>query len=205
MPFIPAPNTLQVRMRGNWGTQLWENTLYFEGSAGVSTALANQLGAALVTWWGTHFQPILSNSLALGQVYITDMTADNSFVVVYTTGLPLVGQNTTESLPYNCAFVVSLRTANRGRSGRGRNYVPGLTEAQQAGSTIAAGTRTTLVAAYQLLVGAGVFVPGLDLSVVSRRHNKQDRVTCLVQPVVSVTSIDAIMDSQRRRLPGRGR
>lgn len=205
MPFIPAPNTLQARLRYNWGTQLVENTLYFEASAAVSVALANQLGAALVTWWGTHFAPISSNLMGLLQVYITDLTTDNSFVVAYSTGLPLVGQNTTEALPFNCAFCISLRTANRGRSGRGRNYVAGLTEAQQSQSVIAAATRTTIVAAYQLLVGPGLFVGGLELVVVSRRHNKQDRLSCLIQPVTNVLAVNDIMDSQRRRLPGRGR
>lgn len=205
MPFIPAPNTLQARLRFNWSTQLVENTLYFEGSAGVSVALANSLGAALVTWWGTHFAPISSNLMGLLQVYITDLSADNSFVVPYSTGLPIVGANTTEALPFNCAFCISLRTDHRGRSGRGRNFIAGLTEAQQNASIINAATRTTIVAAYQLLVGAGTFVPGLGLSVVSKRHNGIDRVTALVQPVTAVLAVNDVMDSQRRRLPGRGR
>jgi len=99
MAFIPAPNVLQARMRYNWGAQLIENTLYFVGSAGVTVALANSLGAALVTWWNTNFKPITSNLMALDQVYISDLTADNSFTVAYSTGLPLVGTNATEALP----------------------------------------------------------------------------------------------------------
>jgi len=205
MPFIPAPNTLQARMRYNWGVQLIENTLYFEGSAGVSVALANSLGAALVSWWNTNFKPITSNLMALDQVYITDLTADNSFTVPYSTGLPLTGTNATEALPFNCALCISFRTANRGRSGRGRNYVAGLTEAQQAASVVAAATRLSIVTAYQALVGAGTFVPGLGFSVVSRFHNGLPRAQCLVQPITNVLAVDDILDSQRRRLPGRGR
>ena len=205
MAFIPAPNVLQARMRYNWGAQLIENTLYFVGSAGVTVALANSLGAALVTWWNTNFKPITSNLMALDQVYISDLTANNSFTVAYSTGLPLVGANATEALPFNVAYCVSFRTANRGRSGRGRNYVAGLTEAQQAASVIAAGTRTTIVTAYQGLVGAGTFVAGLQFCVVSRFTNNAPRVTALIQPITNVTTIDDILDSQRRRLPGRGR
>lgn len=205
MPFVPASNTLQARLHFNWGTQQIENSLYFQGSAGVTPALATSLGTALVSWWSTNFRANTSNLMALNNINITDLTAENSFVVVHQTGLPLVGQDTAEALPFNCAFCVSLRSANRGRSGRGRNYIAGLTETKQAASVIDATLRTNIVAAYNLLVGAGTFVPGLQLVIVSRFHLGLPRAAALVQPVTTVLSVDSTMDSQRRRLPGRGR
>ena len=205
MPFVPAPNTLEARLRYNLGTQLIENTLYFQGSAGVTTTLANTLGTNLITWWNTNFKAATSNLMALLQVYITDLTFQNSFTVSVTAGLPSVGTSIVEALPFNCAMCISFRSNNRGRSGRGRNYVAGLTENDQAGSTIVAGRVNGAVTAYTALIGAGTFTAGLQFVIVSRFNGGIPRAQALVQPVTNVLSVDSIIDSQRRRLPGRGR
>lgn len=205
MAFVPAANTLEARLRYNWGTQLVENTLYFEGSAGVTTILASTLGNNLINWWNTNFKANATTILTLTQVYITDLTAQDSFTVSVTTGLPSSGTSISESLPFNCAFCISFRTAFRGRSGRGRNYVPGLTEGDQSGSIVTSARSTALVNAYALLIGAGTFTPGLQWVVVSRFTNKLPRPQALVRPIMNVLAVDSIMDSQRRRLQGRGR
>jgi hypothetical protein len=205
VPFVPAPNTLEARLRYNIGTQLIENTLYFQGSAGVTTTLANTLGTNLITWWNTNFKASTTNLMALDQVYLTDLTFQNSFTVSVTAGLPSVGTSAIEALPFNCALCISFRTNNRGRSGRGRNYVSGLTENDQAASVIAAGRVSAAVTAYTALIGAGTFTPGLQWCVVSRFNGGIPRAQALVQPITNVLAVDNVIDSQRRRLPGRGR
>jgi hypothetical protein len=205
MTFVPAANTLEARMRFVWGTQLAENTLYFQGSAGVTTTLATTLGNNLINWWNTHFKAPSPTNFGLNQVYITDLTSQTSFTVTVTTGLPSLGSSTVESLPFNCAMCISFRSANRGRSGRGRNYVGGLTEADQASSVIVSSRVTGAVTSYQQLIGAGTFTPGLQFVIVSRFQNKLPRPSALVQPVINVLAVDSIIDSQRRRLQGRGR
>jgi len=121
------------------------------------------------------------------------------------TGLPSAGTSAVDPLPFNCAHCVSFRTANRGRSGRGRNYVMGLSDSEAAASAIQT-TRLNLdVNAYAALVGAGTFVAGLQFCVVSRYSGGAPRSVALIQPITSVLSVDATIDSQRRRLPGRGR
>jgi len=204
MAFIPAVDCLMAELRFNAGANRAENTLYFQGSAGVSTSLATSLGAALKSWWDTNFKARTWSGWSLNEVYITDLTTQTSFTVSYTTGLPLAGTAVGDGLPYNCAHCVSLRTANRGRSGRGRNYILGLLETDTNGSTISAGRQSADVAAYNLLVGAGTFVAGLQLVVCSRFHANAPRATALLQPVTNVLSVDNIVDSQRQRLPGRG-
>jgi|SRR5215831_11988719 len=203
-PFVPAPNTLQARMRYVQFGQITENTLYFEGSAAVDVPLATTLGNNLIGWWVTHFQAQASNQFALLQVYITDLTTQTSFTVAVTTGLPATGASTVEALPNNVAFCVSFRSRNRGRSSRGRNYVGGLTEADTNASQMIASRASSIVASYQVLIGAGTFTPGLELVVVSRFTNKNPRPSALIQPVIAILAVDNIVDSQRRRLPGRG-
>lgn len=205
MAFVPVPNTLMAELRFLYGTVKAENTLYFTGSAGVTPALASSLAAQLAAWWNTNFKTPSPTIMNLSEVYITDLTTQTSFTVSYTTGLPSAGLSAVDPLPFNCAHCVSFRTAQRGRSGRGRNYVMGLTDSEANASVIQT-TRLNLdVAAYQALIGAGTFVAGLQFCVVSRYTNGAPRTVGLAIPITSVLSVDTIIDSQRRRLPGRGK
>lgn len=205
MPFVPAANTLQAELRYNYGSSLAENVLYFQGSAGVTVALATTLGNNLIGWWNTNFKARMPTQVVLREVYVTDLTTQTSFTVSVTTGLPSAGTALQDPLPFNCALCVSLRTANRGRSGRGRNYVLGLLETEVSANTVASTTVSPTLTAYNLLVGAGTFTPGLQLVIVSRFTNKLPRANALVQPVTNAVILDSVVDSQRRRLPGRGR
>lgn len=205
MAFVPAPNTLQAELRYLYGSQQCENVVYFTGSGGVTPALATSLGAALVAWWNANFKASSPTTMALREVYLTDLSSASSFTVSYVTGLPSNGTNVGDPLPFNCAHCVSFRTANRGRSGRGRNYVTGLIDTDALANTLIAGRVTTDVNAYAALVGAGTFVAGLQFVVVSRFSGGAPRPTALIQPITSVLSVDTTVDSMRRRLPGRGR
>lgn len=204
MPYVPVPDTLQAELRFTWAGQQVENTLYFTGSAGVTPSLATDLGDALIGWWTGQFAPIMSNTLTLVEVFLTDLTTNTSFTVSDTSGLPVTGASTTDSEPNNVSLCVSFRTVQRGRSGRGRNYVPGLTEAQVNGNVVGATTISDITGAYSILLGAGSFVAGLQWVVVSRFHNGVERTTGLAIPITTVLVVDNIVDSQRRRLPGRG-
>lgn len=194
-----------AELRYTYGSAKMENVLYFQGSAGVTPALATTLGNSLISWWNTNFKPGASNQFSLVEVHITDLSTQTSFTVTVTTGLPSVGSSTVEGLPFNVAFCISFRTANRGRSGRGRNYVAGLTEADTQFSTIISTRRAAWVTAYGLLMGAGTFVAGLQWCVVSRFTQGLPRQNALVQPITAVLAVDDTTDSQRRRLPGRGK
>lgn len=205
MAFIPAPQTIQAEMRFLASTQKVENVLYFQASAGVTPALMTTLGNALVTWWNANLKTHVSTAVSLNEVYLTDLSTETSPTVSYVTGLPSAGGNASESMPFNVSLCISFRTANRGRSGRGRNYAIGLTEGDVAGNSVLSGFTTPLTTAYTALIGAGTFVAGLQFCVVSRRFHKADRTIALVQPVTSVVLVDTVVDSQRRRLPGRGK
>lgn len=204
MPYVPALNTAMAELRFLWSTQKVENTLYFEASAGMSTTLMTNIGNGLVTWWQTNVRPSMSNALTLSEVYLTDLTTQTGPTVSIPVTSNNVGQDVGEALPFNCAFVITLRTANRGKAGRGRNYIPGMTLSSVSSSTVELTFANAMSAAYTALVGAGAVAAGAQLVVVSRFLNGSPRSQALVQPVTSVLYIDRIVDSQRRRLPGRG-
>lgn len=205
MAFVQVPNTLMVELRGLCEGSRMENTLYFTGSAGVTTTLATTLAANLVGWWNTSYKVQVAGTFSLTEVYVTDLTTQTSFTVSYTTGLPSTGTMAGDQNPANVALCVSFRTVNRGRSGRGRNYAFPATEGASTASYFTASYVNAVVAAYQLFIGAGTFTPGLQWVVVSRYSNGVARPTGLTQPVTAVLSVNNNVDSMRRRLPGRGR
>lgn len=182
-----------------------ENTLYFTGSAQPDSVLAGQLATALVTWWTNNIRLFVSSDMTLTEVFITDISSQEGFTLSHVVSPPLAGTAIGESLPSNVALCISFRTAFRGRSGRGRNYVAGCTEANCAGSFFSTAYVNAMVSAYGLLMGAGNFVPGLGWTIVTRHFNGQPRPIGLSRTVTAVLSVNNSCDSQRRRLPGRGR
>lgn len=205
MPFVPAPNVAQAELRFTLGTQKAENVLYFEASAGISTTLMGNLAAALDAWWKANLKASASSSVVLTEVYVTDLTTDTSPTLSRLVLAPATGTDVGTVLPNNVAYCVQFKTGHRGRSGRGRNYIMGLTTGTVTGNTLSGPAQTVFLNAYSLLIGAGTFVAGFQWGVLSRIHNGADRAAGLFQPITSVNVFDATVDSQRRRLPGRGR
>jgi hypothetical protein len=203
MPFVPATNTVMAEMRYIWIGQKCENTLYFYNSSGWSLSTMATLATQLFTWWGTALKAQQVALCALNEIYITDLTTNTSPTHSYVPASGNVGTNAGTSVPNNVAVCVSLRTAARGRSARGRNYVLGLPTTAVVNSGITAANKNAIEATYQALVSGASPTTGI-LSVVSRYENNAPRATALVRPVVSAVIVDDYPDSQRRRLPGRG-
>jgi hypothetical protein len=122
-----------------------------------------------------------------------------------------VGTSTPNIYALGSTFVVSFRTDLRGRSFRGRNYVIGLTEDMVDGNSLEAGVSEPWRLAYAHL---GTLVADIDWTwvVVSRFSGVSGsppeptpRVAGVTTPITSVVVVDQFIDSQRRRLSGRGR
>lgn len=204
MTFVPVPDTVQVNLVYLWDQQQVENTLYFHNNAGADSTNVPALLEQINTWAREELLPLLNTSLALIQIIGRILDAVDSLSFISTTSLPAAGSTTGTSVANNVSYVLSLRTALAGRSFRGRNYVPGLSESVTTHNHIDAGERTALLDAYETL-RAGVAEPdGWEMVVVSRFHDNAPRVTGLATPVVAITTFDDVLDSQRRRLPGRG-
>lgn len=204
MPFVPGPDVAQVELVMSLDGQIIENTLYFQSSADLSIELMGDLANALLGWWEDQIAPGVSESLALTQVVVTDLSTQTSPGILVPAVPAITGDGTSPALPNNVALVVSFRTAFRGRSSRGRNYVAGLQESQTTQSHIDAGVADFFADAYAQLIGPGTLVAGLQWGVFSRFTNGNPRTTGLFRPITSVTVVDNTLDSQRRRLPGRG-
>jgi hypothetical protein len=101
------------------------------------------------------------------------------------------GSDTSDPLPPACAIVVSLRTSENSRRGRGRFYLPGVPDSGVSTGGILVGSLVTdLLTDFQAF-GTACFVVGFVPAVYSRTDG--------VQRAVSTVSVDPVLDTQRRR------
>lgn len=203
MPFIPVPNVVMAEVRMSLDFQRIENTLYFEFSTPPTPGNLISLGNDLEGWFTSLFAPVVSSALALREIYLTDLTSVTGGTFTQVPATLITGGQSSEALPNSVALSVSFRTAQRGRSFRGRNFLPGLTDAQVAQNTVTVGALGVIQNAYNQLP-ASLGGSGATWVVVSRFTGGAPRVTGLATPVTAVVIVDPTVDSQRRRLPGRG-
>lgn len=203
MPYIPVENTVSIEMIYSFNSQVCENVLHYRKGAAWSLSEATDLCDAIKAWWSATLDSYISVDVSLTQLRVTNLETQDGFVLNYGTGLPLPGAAAGASLPNNCCLVITKRTAKRGRSFRGRIYVPGMTETFVTGNTVTSGTVTGLVNAFNAMKAVTVGATTADMVVVSRFTGNAPRVTGVTEAITGFTS-DGTIDSQRRRLPGRG-
>lgn len=206
MPFVPVPDCVRAKFEGRVDGQQVINTLYFRHTTGpISMSDMNALNVALSTWYGGLIIPNLNVAYSGVRVTCQGLTNANGLV----TEQSLAGNDgliTGEALPNNCTMAVSFRTGSAGRSRRGRNYVPVLSDSEVTGNFIDTAFAEAIVDGYGELIFPGTSLPGGWIwVVVSTITNGEPRVEGEFHEVFSVLVTDLVVDSQRRRLPGRGR
>jgi hypothetical protein len=203
MPFIPVPGTALIEVVVSLDGQTCENTLYFNKAGAWTAEDLTALGNAVITWWADNMAPLISSAVTFVLVRATDLTTDTSASVVVPPAVALAGGNSGAPGPNNSAFVLKFNTAGRGRSSRGRNYVLGFSELDVTISHISSVLADQFKAAYTDLFSVAT-EQGVVWSVVSRFLDNAPRAEGISIPILSVNYTDLVVDSQRRRLPGRG-
>jgi hypothetical protein len=203
MAFIPVANTFLIELQQSYLSQLIENTLYAEAQDPISPGDIPAIASALFTWWGASVAPLVGAALELRQINLTDLTSDISPSMTVVAPSVLVGTESGDAMPGSVALAVSFRTAGRGRSSRGRNFVAGLTTATVVGNLASATFVNGLRDAYDELIGIFNDI-GYTWVVVSRFHNLAPRVAGVTTPITTVVVTDNRLDSMRPRLAGRG-
>lgn len=201
MPFISVPSTAMVELFYRWDNQRVENTLYFRQADSYDPPELTTLAEEVFNWWANSIAPLTSSSVVLVGVKATSLESDSAPAVETPVNQPGLGDPNAE--PNNVSFVIKFLTSGRGRSSRGRNYIVGLPDTTVNGNSIQAAHADALVAAYSQLLAAGVITEGA-WSVVSRYADGLPRSPGIAQLVTGASYTDLTIDSQRRRLPGRG-
>jgi len=135
--------------------------------------------------------------------YPRSLSEQNGIAIEYTAGMPLPGDNSSEMAPMNVTVAVKLVTGLRGRSFRGRIFVVGLTKTSMNGDTLTGDAVNNWKGIYESLLAEKIEAGDPGWCVVSRWQNLLPRAEGLATPIVSV-EVDPTVDSQRRRLLGRG-
>lgn len=201
--FVPTPGAVRVdAIQTNSGSNM-ENTLwYYFASGEVTVADMLALGSAINGIFDTSFVPLHPGSWSFRGCVITDQSSiDAPSVLVPDLGA--VGTNAGDVMPNNVAWCVSFKTAGRGRSSQGRNYLPAIPRDSVFEDLLDVTYAEAVITAYNRLLEPDLGL-GAHLVVVSHVTGGLPRAAGLVEPVVAITWADLIIDSQRRRLNGRG-
>jgi hypothetical protein len=202
MTFVPAPGVYEIHQRALLWAQAIENVHYVRPTTEADPVVVAQEAHEA---WKTYILPQLTNDYELRETYVVDLT-DNTAPTGTATTTPFpTGSVAEQAAPGGTCLAFSFRTDGRGRSSRGRNYISGFSEQVITGNNVNAAAQGVLLQALQdyfnTMAASGL---GLEHVIVSRIEDGFPRLTALVQPVTAVTLVDGRLDSQRRRLTGRG-
>lgn len=207
MVFIPAPNVAQVEIRGTLDGQPVENVLYFLKKAPpVTPATLGTLAMQVGQWWIANALPWLPVTYLFREIYATDLsTATSSASTWPADNNPGTRNPSGGVLPNSNTLCISFRTNQRGRSARGRNYWAGLSKSDITNNTASMTLQQGIVGVYEaLLTLVGDDTINWYWVVLSRFTNGAPRPQGLTNTITNVLIVDSTVDSQRRRLPGRG-
>lgn len=202
MPPLPVPQAALVQCMGSVDQQLTIIDLSFVNSAAVTEVNLSSLVTAVATWFTDSLALQLSDDWSATRVVGTDLS-DPVGARVEAPAVA-VGGVSGEANPNNVAACVSFRTAQRGRSGHGRNFVPGIPGSVVTLNTIDDAWISNILLVYQQLVGPGTFAAGWQFCVVSRQTGGLARPTPLTIPITSVTMVTNKVKSMRSREVGHG-
>lgn len=202
MAFQPAPSIALVTCEGLVDAQQTINDLAFFSSGAITQATLQSLVNAVAVWFTDNLAPLLSDDWQALRVRGADLTTATG--VIAEAAAVAAGGVGGEANPNNVAACVSFRTAQRGRSGRGRNFVPGIPGAAVTLNTIDSALISDLIAAYTVLIGVGTFVAGWQWVVLSRQTGGALRANGIGIPITSVTMVGNSVRSMRSREIGHG-
>lgn len=203
MVFVPIPNTARCELRYTQDSQLVANIFHVEAAGALTVSDLNTIGSVFVNWW-SGISSMVAASVSFREIDLRDLTTSSGIGILYNVGLPLSGSGVSPQLPNNNTISIKWGTGLTGRSFRGRSYHIGLMEANVTGNTVDGTFLSDLLLGYNDLI-TQMTTAGYTLVVASRYSNNSPRVTGVTTPILTASVADATVDSQRKRLPGRGR
>lgn len=198
MAFQTVPDGALAVLVYGAGAQEWTNTFYFKKANYIYTD-QEALATLMWNWSANNLMPWLSGEATLKKVLVYDMRAEGQPVVEFDAGTVLGGRTGTMNA-VNATLVVTLRTALRGRSYRGRSYVSGFSENDADAFQVHAAAVTAGVEAAYQDIGITVAAQSWQYCVCSRFNAGVQRPTALLTGITLVELRSSVYGSQRRRL-----
>lgn len=205
-PFIPAVGVAQIEMIFEYLGQRCENVFHalVSGGAAPTVTQMQTLATAVETWERNFGVNNRHQSCSLVLIRVRDLSTQSGPAIEHVPVPPPVGTGAGEPEPGNVTVAIKWNTALSGRSFRGRTYHVGLPHNYVNGNQLAAGIQAGLVNPYgALLTGINESGANAQMVVLSYAHLKFWRDAAVATPITNPT-VDPNLDSQRRRLAGRG-
>ena len=210
MPLPGTPHVARGSLLFTFGTdgQKCQNTFYVRDNSDGIFANPAVIAAAWLVQANIALRPALDSN-----IFITGMGFEDvrtfPFGGLEVAQTPLAGTTGLhgDKIPSSVAFAIRKNTATLGRSGRGRWYWP------VGGSAVLSPTNDTLLGGQIVLYLAALqsfhtaiesMFAGIEMGIVSYRTGNAQRPVGLFSRITSYTAADNMVDSQRRRLTGRG-
>jgi hypothetical protein len=198
MAFQPVTHGIKIEMNATQNSIPVVNVWYVQMASTVTDADLENVADAVYAWYGASLQAGLHQSYVLDSIITTDVStaSGHQFNLPVTSGGG--GGDTGDPAAANAAVCISWRTANTGRSFRGRTFIGGLPQGALIDAQhIATGSVSYYATAAQDLIDALLAVNAV-LVVVSRFAAGVARITALATEIISII-VDNKVDSQRRR------
>lgn len=203
MLFSPTLNTVKIEMVYSIGTGIAENVYHVNTGEAITPTHLETIVNVFAEWQTQHARALQAAEVKMFKIKATDISQQNGYYLEWApTSLIYDGSRVSPILPMNVTAAIKCNSGHAGRSYRGRVFWIGLTEDAVVGDGIA----STVVDGLILCLGqlkSRVEALGYSLGVVSYFQDHQQRPLGLFTPFTFFT-MDAVVDSQRRRLSGRG-
>lgn len=199
----PTDGCAKAEIRFTLNGQQAENVINWQHALGdvdatTLQALAEGIAAVVTSDW----LPLMAATCIFREVYVEAYGGPISLTHT-TSGANAVGTAEGNAMPGGSTFCLSLRTGFAGRSKRGRMYTLGMTEEQQNAGIVTSTYRNGWLAAWGALQAALVSDNWFPV-VLSKVVDGETLPFGDPTPITAVIAVDDFVDSQRRRLQGRG-
>lgn len=203
MAFQSVPNTAIAVCHGVMNGQQIANTFYGEFPSGYVESDLQEFADVVDSVWGGVITPLLNAAYEYTGTEVRGLedAIDLSATADAEAG---VGGASGTVLSNNAALSVKRRSNQTGRGARGRIYIPGIStgslESQNTVSTAFADAIEAGLNGMNDLMDAAGIVP----VIVHRTAAGVPLTVAVLFTIVEWVVVDRVIDSMRRRLPGRG-
>lgn len=204
MPVI-ASQTVQVLVQYLFNGQKAENTFYVSTVGVPASTDLDSIANEFATWLSGSWMPLMPSTVQCTGMVLTSLDSASGPVLISPIS-PAIAGGGQAALYNQVSFAIQRLILERFRGGHPRIYVPGMPPNHVTSSNlVSAGHADNLVDSLEdlraaLIANANTYIMSVLRSTPAPRTPQNPEAV----PVVGHRYNDLVLDSQRRRLPGRG-
>lgn len=206
MPKAPPNNPLVVKVSLIMARDQREtvNTFHVQRNSGWTEAQMLDLANAVKAWFQVWYAFSLTSNIVLNNIQVRLLDPTNPLGVDLALVPPIVGQRVIPAAPANVTLSLSERTGKAGRAYRGRMFAAAIADQDRDQTDVITSTAVTRWSGVIDHLIQDIITYGAQMVIFHTPHLLPHPLDNTFTPVIGFV-IENILDSMRRRLPGRGR